>query len=422
MKTPQASIDRRFVPPRVPSLKYSWSFININCAHTLSPGGHISTPCRQQRRARDPAGAMSDDPDALLVRADKKMVTTLTRWKPDYDAAAQLYEEAGGKFRALGRKRDAMIALEKCAHANAQTGDDWHAARCLEQCASLAKDVGTPANIVDYAERARDAYALANRQQRGAEAVGKIASFLDELDPDAACRLYDSAVRLLEDDDKHIYCADFYRGAAAVRVRQERFDEAAQLMMRFGACCDVAGSVNSQRKAYLSAVVASLLGGDAEDAQATYADVSDVPNFQNSDEQRAAYRLLTAYRDADADADSRRRVFVRRVRVSRRAVREGRQAIADAETKPQGDEREDGRGRRGDGDGGGFSGAKGGRGGRRGGRGERQVRGRRRSHVTGREGWTGREGRGTGRATGSRTTTISRDWARALVLDDDDLA
>ena len=302
MKTPQASIDRRFVPPRVPSLKYSWSFININCAHTLSPGGHISTPCRQQRRARDPAGAMSDDPDALLVRADKKMVTTLTRWKPDYDAAAQLYEEAGGKFRALGRKRDAMIALEKCAHANAQTGDDWHAARCLEQCASLAKDVGTPANIVDYAERARDAYALANRQQRGAEAVGKIASFLDELDPDAACRLYDSAVRLLEDDDKHIYCADFYRGAAAVRVRQERFDEAAQLMMRFGACCDVAGSVNSQRKAYLSAVVASLLGGDAEDAQATYADVSDVPNFQNSDEQRAAYRLLTAYRDADADA------------------------------------------------------------------------------------------------------------------------
>ena len=302
VKTPQASIDRRFVPPRVPSLKYSWSFININCAHTLSPGGHISTPCRQQRRARDPAGAMSDDPDALLVRADKKMVTTLTRWKPDYDAAAQLYEEAGGKFRALGRKRDAMIALEKCAHANAQTGDDWHAARCLEQCASLAKDVGTPANIVDYAERARDAYALANRQQRGAEAVGKIASFLDELDPDAACRLYDSAVRLLEDDDKHIYCADFYRGAAAVRVRQERFDEAAQLMMRFGACCDVAGSVNSQRKAYLSAVVASLLGGDAEDAQATYADVSDVPNFQNSDEQRAAYRLLTAYRDADADA------------------------------------------------------------------------------------------------------------------------
>lgn len=251
---------------------------------------------------RGVAGAMSDDPDALLVRADKKMVTTLTRWKPDYDAAAQLYEEAGGKFRALGRKRDAMIALEKCAHANAQTGDDWHAGRCLEQCASLAKDVGTPADIVDYAERAREAYTLANRQQRAAEAVGKIASFLDELDPDAACRLYDSAVQLLEDDDKHIYCADFYRAAAAVRVRQERHDQAAELMMRFGACCDAAGSVHSQRKAYLSAIVATLLADDAEGAQATYADVSDVPNFQNSDEQRAAYRLLTAYRDADADA------------------------------------------------------------------------------------------------------------------------
>lgn len=34
--------------------------------------------------------------DELLKKADKKMGTTLMRWKPDYEAASALYEEAGG--------------------------------------------------------------------------------------------------------------------------------------------------------------------------------------------------------------------------------------------------------------------------------------------------------------------------------------
>ena len=140
VKTPQASIDRRFVPPRVPSLKYSWSFININCAHTLSPGGHISTPCRQQRRARDPAGAMSDDPDALLVRADKKMMTTLTRWKPDYDAAAQLYEE--GTRRACGAEDSAFLwhSLGTVRH---RTRDFAQAAEAFSDAALKLREVST---------------------------------------------------------------------------------------------------------------------------------------------------------------------------------------------------------------------------------------------------------------------------------------
>ena len=49
--------------------------------------------------------------DELLKRGDKKMMTTLTRWKPDYEAAAAAYEEAGSKFRAKGRTKDAICLL-----------------------------------------------------------------------------------------------------------------------------------------------------------------------------------------------------------------------------------------------------------------------------------------------------------------------
>lgn len=39
--------------------------------------------------------AMSESADALLKKADKKMGTTLMRWRPDYESASMLYEEAG---------------------------------------------------------------------------------------------------------------------------------------------------------------------------------------------------------------------------------------------------------------------------------------------------------------------------------------
>ena len=57
----------------------------------------------------------------------------------------------------------------------------------------------------------------------------------------------------------------------------------------------------SQRKAYLSAIVALLYDGDGVGAQATYTDVCAIPAFEGSEEQRVAYALLDSYRDA-ADA------------------------------------------------------------------------------------------------------------------------
>lgn len=53
---------------------------------------------------------------------------------------------------------------------------------------------------------------------------------------------------------------------------------------------------------HVSVSVSVLFGGEVVDAQATYADCSEVPNFQSSEEQKTAYALLNAYRDADVEA------------------------------------------------------------------------------------------------------------------------
>jgi 26S proteasome regulatory subunit T4 len=49
-------------------------------------------------------------------------------------------------------------------------------------CAGLARDVGTPAEVAAYAERACSAYCTAGRAQTGAEALGRCAKMIDEKD------------------------------------------------------------------------------------------------------------------------------------------------------------------------------------------------------------------------------------------------
>ena len=189
-----------------------------------------------------------------------------------------------------------MIAFEKCAEANEAGSNEWHAGKHLETCAQLAKDIGTPADVVAYAERSCAAYCTAGRSQTGAEALSRCAKLIDEKDGDAAAQLYLRACEMLEDEDKHVYVADHYRAAGSVYMRMEKYSEAAEVMMRFGAACDTAGQRQSQCKAYLSAVVALLFAGNGVDAQATYADCGDVANFQGSEEQKTAYALLTGKR------------------------------------------------------------------------------------------------------------------------------
>ena len=59
-----------------------------------------------------------------------------------------------------------------------------------------------------------------------------------------------------------MYAQDLFRTAGSIKMRQEKFQEASDVMLRFGACCDVTDSAPSLCKAYLSAIIALLYAGD----------------------------------------------------------------------------------------------------------------------------------------------------------------
>jgi hypothetical protein len=66
-------------------------------------------------------------------------------------------------------------------------------------------------------------------------------------------KLYYDALDVYESSEKEAYGVDAFRHAIGFMLRQERWDDAVELQMRFGAASDRAGASYTQGKAYLGA-------------------------------------------------------------------------------------------------------------------------------------------------------------------------
>lgn len=74
---------------------------------------------------------------------------------------------------------------------------------------------------------------------------------LEEHDPEETMALYFDALDIYESESKEAYSSDTFRHAIAFLIRQERWADAVEVQMRFGAVSDKVGAKYSQNKAYL---------------------------------------------------------------------------------------------------------------------------------------------------------------------------
>lgn len=239
-----------------------------------------------------------------LKKADGYMKPTLTRWKPDYEKAVELYESAARAYRASNAFEGAALAEEKCGEAYMITNDFWHAGKALERATEMLAKVKpvVGANVLAMAERASEAYAQANRSQVAAESFGRAARVVEDSDPSTSVALMNRCVELLSEEGKDVYATDYHRHLCSQLLRMENYQEASTACMKFAESCSRAGQSHSLAKAYLSAVIALLYDGDGVGAQSAFSDVHEVPGFENSDEHATAYKILNAYRDANGDS------------------------------------------------------------------------------------------------------------------------
>ena len=192
------------------------------------------------------------------------------------------------------------MSLLPCARPPRQ----WLAGKHLESSAGCAKDAGTATadELAGLYRRASVLYIEASRAQTAADALVHGGKAVEAKDAGLAVELYLEACALYEEEGKEPFAMDTYRAAASAMAKMERWHDCVTVLLRHAGACDATGSYNSLCKCYLSAVIVYLAMGDPVNAEHGYYDYMEVPQFEKSEEARAAWEVLDAYQQCDEAA------------------------------------------------------------------------------------------------------------------------
>lgn len=244
------------------------------------------------------------DADKLMKQANKHCDPSFfsMRIKADWEQAQPLYERAAKMYKAGKYYDKARYAFERAATGQERQQSPWQAGKLLEQAASCAKETGDMTQVAEISRRAAQLYQEAGRGSAAAEALSKAAKLVEDQNPQEASAMYLEAVEVMEEEGQETMALDIFRQAIGSHIKNGRYTDAMNMLMRFAMACDAAHATNSQCKAYLGAVVVGLYSGNATETWATYQDALGVDCFNVSSEALVAESLFDAYRAADEAA------------------------------------------------------------------------------------------------------------------------
>jgi hypothetical protein len=70
-------------------------------------------------------------------------------------------------LQQAGQLEKARAAYEQAAQSQEKIGSPWHAAKHLETCSTISKDLGQLDKVADFSRQAGSLYALAGRMAAG---------------------------------------------------------------------------------------------------------------------------------------------------------------------------------------------------------------------------------------------------------------
>ena len=136
-------------------------------------------------------------------------------------------------MQAAGCNRKAIDAYERAAHANIKgKGTAWHAAKHLEAAAQLSNEVQDYRACADYCRDAASHFVSCGKAGTGAECLGRGARWLEQGAPDTACKLYAESISLYSKDPMAAMAQDLVGRGVALQLKQQRFEDAAQLLLQ----------------------------------------------------------------------------------------------------------------------------------------------------------------------------------------------
>ncbi|XP_050073015.1 gamma-soluble NSF attachment protein [Anopheles maculipalpis] len=237
-----------------------------------------------------------------IRQAEKCLKTSLLKWRPDYDNAAEEYNKAATCFRnakSLDQCRDCLMKSSDCYRQNRAL---FHAAKCLDQAILICKEMNNLGDIRKLAERSCNLYQQHGSPESGATVLDKAAKILEQTHPEDALQLYKQAVDVVTIEDSTRQGAEYASKVARIMVKLGMYDQAADAIRREIGLHQQVGSDGAIGRLAVALVLVQLARGDyvaAEKAFKEWGNCCDVAEVQTLES------LLQAYDDEDPELAQR---------------------------------------------------------------------------------------------------------------------
>ncbi|KAM8711953.1 hypothetical protein ACLKA7_012464 [Drosophila subpalustris] len=240
--------------------------------------------------------------EELVRQAEKSLKTSLLKWVPDYDSAADEYSKAATAYRiakAFDKSKECFLKAIECYKNNKAW---FHAAKCYEQIFLLAKETDTLADVDEYASKACTLYQQHGSPEAAASALDKAAKLTEQKHPELALRFYQKAVEVILIEDSTRQAAEFCSKVSRLLVKLQRYDEATNAIKKEIGLNQQTESYGQIGRLVVALTLVQLARGDSVEAEKSF---KEWGSCCEPEEVQTLQTLLQAFDDEDPELAAR---------------------------------------------------------------------------------------------------------------------
>uniref|UniRef100_A0A1B6CXK6 Gamma-soluble NSF attachment protein n=1 Tax=Clastoptera arizonana TaxID=38151 RepID=A0A1B6CXK6_9HEMI len=231
--------------------------------------------------------------------AEKSLKTSLLKWKPDYEIAAEEYSKAATCFKNAKSFEQCKGCHLKAAECHRQNRSFFHAAKCFEQALLTCKDLGDLRDVAQLADRSCSLYQQHGSPDAAASTLSKAAKILEETQPQQALDLYIRAADVAMIEDNSRQAAEYTSKSARLLVKLQQYDKAASVIKREIGLHQQCENIPAIGRLAVVLVLVQLARGDTVAAEKAF---KEWGNCCEAPEVQVLEMLLSAYDEEDPDS------------------------------------------------------------------------------------------------------------------------
>jgi len=237
-----------------------------------------------------------------IKNAEKCLKTSLLKWRPDYDEAADEYTKAATCFRNAKAFEQCRDCHMKAADCHKQNRNGFYAAKSIDQAILSCKELGDLRNVREMALRAANFYQTSGNGTSASTSLDKAAKILEANYPRDALELFQQATENSVIQDSSRQAAEYMSKVARIHVKLKEFDLAADAIRREMGFHQENEQYQSIGRLAVALILVQLARGDLVAAEKAFKEWGG-----NCDpaEVQTLERLLAAYDEEDPEAAKR---------------------------------------------------------------------------------------------------------------------